>query len=126
MLDLPLFGEAVPGYKLEGDLLTVTNDAAAYAARAEGSLDELPEAIGSADGARSLLWVDTGMSAGHLKAFFKIVSQRDNWRYSSDAAFFWRNAVALLNSIGFVDRISLLRSMDGEMEKETVFYRFSR
>ena len=126
VLDLPLFDGAVPGYKLDGDLLTITNDAAAYATPAQGSLDELPEAIGSADGARSLLWIDTNMSAGHIKAFFKIISQRDNWRYSSDAAFFWRNAVALLDSIGFVDRITLLRSMDGEMEKETVFYRFSR
>ncbi len=127
VLELPLFGDSVPAYRLDGDLLIIGNDFSSLrAAAAPGAMTPQQEFVAAAGEATSLLNIDAGSVGANLVSYFNTVSQRDNWRSSANAAFFWRNAVSLLESLEFVEGISVVRSREGNREVERVRYSFSR
>jgi hypothetical protein len=122
-LDVPLFEGSAPGYRLDGSLLVITNDAAAFSAAHTGKI--VPSTIlEGRSGVRSLLAIDTVGAGEWLSAYFKIVSQRDNWSSSDDAVFFWRNAVSLFDSLDFLKAVTVVRSIEAGKEKEEVSYSF--
>jgi hypothetical protein len=122
-LDVPLFEGSTPGYRIDGPLLVITNDAAAFGATHQGGVDP-KAALGGRTGLRSALVIDSAAAAERLTAYFKIVSQRDNWRSGGDAAFFWRNAVSLLDSLGFLKSVTVVGTVDAGKVKEEVAYAF--
>jgi hypothetical protein len=123
VLQVPLFEESAPAYGVEGNMLLLTNSASTYRAAQRGAPEELTAA---ADGARSALLIDARSAAGHLAQYFRILAQRDNWRSSGNAVFFWRNAGSLFESLDFLEKVTLVRSSDGDFEKEKVYYSFAR
>jgi hypothetical protein len=128
VLDLPLFGDSVPGYAVKSGSLVMTNDAGALASGTEDLEAEHLEFLQDADrnGACLLIYIDAVKSASHLTEYFKIISQRDNWEYSGNASFFWRNVISLLKTLEFVERIKVRHAWVGTTLLEEISYVFKR
>ena len=119
VLDVPLFEESVPGYRVDGPILLITNDASALGGERSGAgADQLQ----IAEGTTAVLWIDVREATKRLSSYFKIVSQRDNWRSGGNATFFWRNAISLFGSVEFLQTLELIRSREDGFDKEVVVY----
>ncbi|HUX07537.1 MAG TPA: hypothetical protein VMX35_09520 [Acidobacteriota bacterium] len=124
VLDIPLFEESAPGYRLDGPILLVTNDASAFSEERAGGDSGRFAAPEENRGLQSVLKIDAGGATERLASYFKIVTQRNNWRSGSNASFFWRNVVSLFESLEFLKTLQLVRSREGGFDKEVVVYSF--
>ena len=124
---VPLFKDSLPAYTLRGNLLLISNDAAYLESALEAGPDTAQEEfVKRFKNPLQLFHMNAAAARENLTAYLKVVAQRDNWRSSSNAVFFWRNVVSLLNSLEFVDAIEFSRGSEGQFVVEKVSYLFKR
>lgn len=127
VLDVPLYGDSVPAYRISGEILTITNDAGQLLSGGLGDTSAQEQFVsGAGPGACRLVSIDATKAASHLSEYFKIVSQRSNWSYSANASFFWRNVISLFKTLEFVERIEIRHSWEEYFLVEEISYRFER
>lgn len=123
MMDVPLFENSAPAYKVSGKVLIIGN-AVDFVDAAKGTNNTQQNFISSGQGTSSAAWFSFHDAAERLIPYLEALSGRSNWRLSDNAGFFSGNVISLLKQLNILDVITLQRSPEGDRVVESVVYKF--
>jgi hypothetical protein len=124
VLDLPLFEDQAPGYRIQGDMVLIANRATLLQKTRLGNTDQRAF-VDTVPGFSAGLIVNAKAASGGIRTLLTNLAKRDNWDSRSNAQFFSENVVSLLDMLGFVDEIRWTRSVVDGVVLEHVRYSLS-